>query len=234
MPISPERPNGLPTVASADFLPLVHVPGMVSDWDFGDSLAQSNGLRGHLGAKLESLALELHRADQLSIEELVACRLVGQTNAIDQVRDPSDEDSPEVEGQGGVAAVLPVQSPRSVYDPESFGARRREERRDVGGVVFEIGVLRDHELPGRVEQGGSDRRPFAPVGVMLEEQDPIAVAVEDRSRAVGRRVIDDDDLLFRPDVDRQDAIEQRGDRAFLVEHRNQDADLQGGLSLRTR
>jgi hypothetical protein len=231
---SPERLNGLPTVAGADLLPLTHRSGVVGDRDLDDPLAQTDGLCGHLGAELEPLALELHRPDQLPVHELVAGRFVGEADAIDQVRRPGDEDPSQVEGQGGVAAVLLVQPSRPVDHLESPGPRGREQFRDVGGVVFEIGVLGDHELPGRVEQGGSDRRPLAPIGVVPEDRDPIAVTLEDRRRAVGRRVIDDDDLRFRPDVGRQDAIEQRGDRALFVEHRNQDADLQRGLSLRTR
>src|SRR5438105_15903858 len=74
-------------------------------------------------------------------------------------------------------------------------------------IVLEIGVLDDAELAARLLDCRPDRRALTPVAVVAEHPDPIRTGsgdlLGDLGRAVGRAVVDHDDLAI-------DAVGKRG------------------------
>jgi len=193
------------------------------DRDLNDRDAHPGRLRRHFRAELEAFAAQVHRRKKGAIDELVAGRLVGEPEPIEQIRDPRHEDPAQIEGEGRVADVLLPQPARAIDDAQILSLRLAQEDGQVRGVVLQVGILRDGIVAGRERQSGPYRGPFAPVPFVAGEDDAIPIRLENRGGAVGRSVIDDDDFLLGPQIGREDPIEQRPHRALLVVDRNEDA-----------
>ena len=95
------------------------------------------------------------------------------------------------------------------------------------GVVLEVGVLDDDDLAGGVPEPGAQRGALALVD-LVEDDRQVGVArshlAEDLAGAVGRAVVDDDDLLA--DRDGADPAEDLVDRLLLVVDRDDDREDQ--------
>jgi hypothetical protein len=107
---------------------------------------------------------------------------------------------------------------------------RLDQRRHVGGVVFEIGVLDHRDVAVRVRDRRAHRRALAAV-VLADDDDAvtsIAPALDEFARAVRRAVVDDDDLLV--EVECPHGVEQRLDRRRLVVGRHEEGHAHGGAA----
>ncbi len=104
------------------------------------------------------------------------------------------------------------------------GGQRRDERRQVARIVFEVGVLDYHELTGRGRQRRPDRRPFpaiTPVPQQLHAGGSGQLA-QYRIGAVGGAVVHHDDLHGQRHL--LHISNHLFDRARFVEHRNDDGE----------
>ena len=73
----------------------------------------------------------------------------------------------------------------------------REELRDLGRIVLEVGVDRHDDLAARLEEAGLQRGRLPEVPAQADDHDVRVLVVEpgeDREAAVGRAVVDEDDL----------------------------------------
>ena len=94
-------------------------------------------------------------------------------------------------------------------------------------VVLEVGILDDQEFACRLLNAPSYRRPLALVVRLLEQTDDVRVTGnqrrQDLGRAVGRAVIDHDDLLRH--VNGDDTSDEFTNRITLVVDGDDDGEL---------
>src|SRR5204863_323312 len=106
----------------------------------------------------------------------------------------------------------------------------RDHRRNVGGIVLQIGVERDDEFPLRRVPRGIERSGLA--CVLREREDAQhriarALLAQHGETAIGRAVVDGDDLV-RPAASlqrRRDLAQQEGNVLFLVVHGKDDGQI---------
>jgi hypothetical protein len=121
-----------------------------------------------------------------------------------------------------------AQKARAEHDVGVAGEDGLDEDRILVGVVFEVGILDQRDVAGDGRDRGADGGALAGVLGVEEHADAVVgVAVglgadgaHQVSGAVGRRVVDDDDLLA--DGHGAHALDQLADRQALVEHGHQD------------
>ena len=104
---------------------------------------------------------------------------------------------------------------RAVHDVGEIGGERLDEVVVLGRVVLEIGVLDEHEVGGGEREARAQRSSLALVAILQHDADTlVGDADEQVTGAVGRAVVDDDDL---GDPWRfEHALDQRDDRRLLV------------------
>src|ERR1700733_10555925 len=101
------------------------------DGDLVDTMAHPQGLGGDFGAEVEASADELHAAEQVGGEELVAGGLVGEMDAEEQVTDQGDDLAPQQKAEVG-ERVLPhlgmAEFARAIDDGGAAATDRRQEQ----------------------------------------------------------------------------------------------------------
>jgi len=121
----------------------------------------------------------------------------------------------------------PAGESRAEHDVGGPARDRLDQGRDLGRVVLEVGVLDHGDLAVEVRQRDADRRAFA--AVLLADDDdvlPVLPVVEHTARAVGRTVVDDDDLLV--ELECVDTRKQLADGRGLVVDGHDEGDLGSG------
>ena len=116
---------------------------------------------------------------------------------------------------------------RAEDDVRAARLDRPQQQRVLGRVVLEVGVLDDQDLAARGVHRGAHGPALAHV-LLVEDHAHAVPAVPGRellARAVGRAVVDDDDLLLGRLA--RDEPEDLVDRADLVVDGNQDGELHG-------
>src|SRR6185437_10190363 len=100
------------------------------------------------------------------------------------------------------------------------------------GVVLEVRALHDHRLPRRRAEAGAQRGALA--AVLRVQQQAVQLraelALQQLARAVGREIVDDDDLLVGPGSG-ADRVEDARDRRLFVVAGNHDRKLHGLVAL---
>ena len=102
---------------------------------------------------------------------------------------------------------------------------RAEQGRDLGGVVFEVGVLHHNHITSGGLDRRADRGALAPVFRMMpHDVDPSLCqeSIENRRAAVTGGVVDADN--FHIEGDRPDPLDQGFEGRRFVIHRDQDRD----------
>ena len=129
------------------------------------------------------------------------------------------------EGEERVAEAVPVHhhapgialEARAEDDVGVAVEDRLDELRILVGVVFEVGVLDDDDVAARLGDAAADGRPL-PLVHRLEDVADLRPLLRERrddvARAVGRAVVDDDDLLL--DRHRPHPAQQLRHRRALV------------------
>ena len=80
---------------------------------------------------------------------------------------------------------------------------RPEQERQLGGVVFQVGVLHHHHVARRARDAGADGGTLATVVGMAHDVSDVSgplQVVEHRARAVGGGVVDGDQLQLERDT----------------------------------
>src|SRR5262245_45152137 len=100
----------------------------------------------------------------------------------------------------GVATIVRrEEAPRSEYGLHAAVAESFNDQAEVGRIVFQIGVLNDDQVSFAFLQPTANRGPFATVSGHGDKKNSVRVPISQLSRdlggAVGRSVIDKDELL---------------------------------------
>src|SRR3989338_7357245 len=100
-----ESPYRFNAVVPPYLFPVANIARMVGDADFRYLYPAERGERRHFGAKLKTLACERKAFQEIRFEHLVACRLIGEVLAIQNIGNPREEESSRVERQTAVRIV---------------------------------------------------------------------------------------------------------------------------------
>src|SRR4051812_31463784 len=134
-----ERPHGREAVLPRDLLPLVVGAPVVADRQLVDPEAATADLGGQLRLDAEvGLAQRLGRAQHLERESLVARLPVRQRRVVEDVREQREEAVAGLVPEEVHALRPPAAQPRAVDDVGVALQDRRDQGRDVGGVVLEV------------------------------------------------------------------------------------------------
>ena len=92
-----------------------------------------------------------------------------------------------------------AEEPGPEHDIGDAPFQRLEQHLVLAGVVLEVGVLDDDVVAGDDRERAAQRRPLAAVALVGDDGQPRIVQLGDEvgehlGRAVGRAVVDDDDL----------------------------------------
>ena len=228
---TPEQrdPEGDQTVPPFDFLALADGPGMIGNRHFADLKSEAQQLGGDLGFPVESVARDRHGTQQVSVERFVAGRFVGQLGIVKQVDPPGQQQAAEEEGRCGKHAVAVVCLSGAVNDLAFAVQDRSDAAGKIIGVIFQIGILDDDHGAGRFPNTGLDRGALAAVFPVDQFQDmaggvPVLFdpfAAELRS-AVGRAVVDHQDLHGHGHIGMQDVVQQGLDGFLFIVDRDDD------------
>ena len=239
--VAKDRPEGHDPVRPADLLAFpVGAPG-VRDRHLVDPGVHLGELGGELRLHAEAARPDGDALDDVGAEDLVARLHVREV----QVRDHVGE-----EGEELVRDVVPevqdaARGAREAGAVDDVGLAledRRQELRVVARVVLEVGVLDQHDVPGRLREAPPEGGALALVGILVVDPDLVLLVgrpeaprlrelglepAEVVTSAVRGAVVDDDDLLG--DGDRLDALQDLGEREPLVVDGDDDGQARGGI-----
>ena len=212
-----DGPECAETVAPANFFPLGVGATVVTDADLVDHGARTCDLGGDLGLEAEAIFLDLDFLNHLATENFVASLHVGEVEIGRHVGEQREkfvaDHVPEIDDAVGVSAgETGAEDDVGLAVDDGF-----EEARVFVGVVFEVGVLDDDSVAGGSGDAGSERGAFALIDVVVDYfgDERGDLGAEDFAGAVGRAVIDDDDL-HRGYGSGADAIDDGADGLRLV------------------
>jgi hypothetical protein len=154
-----------------DLLPFFVGASPVADADFVDAEAAFGDLHGDLGFEAEAVFLERNGLENFAAERFVAGLHVSEVDVGKGVGEKSE---------GGVADVVPeiknavgssTEEARSVNGVGLALEERAQQQRIVGGIVFEVGVLNEDEVPGGFLDAAAESSAFADVARLKEDAD---------------------------------------------------------------
>jgi hypothetical protein len=129
-------------------------------------------------------------------------------------------------------AVVAARHPLAV-DDRGAALPAVDETGDQGGRVLQIGVHQDDGVAGCISEAGRERDFLAEIAA--ERNCPEATVfrvkgAQSVKRAIGGAVIDEKDVPIDIDAGKHgaQALDQRIEAGFLVEHRNDDRNLLSG------
>ena len=180
-------------------------------------------IRGEHGDEAVELAVEPDPPQRLGAVRLQPAVDVVQPDARDDRRRPVEEARQHAPRPRVVPPRLPA---RDEVEPL---VELREELRDLGGIVLEVGVDRDHDVALGLEEAGLERDGLPEVAAQVHDDDVRRLVVElgeHAGAAVGRAVVDEDHLErlvpgFECGGDLPVELLQR---VLLVEERDDDRD----------
>src|SRR5690348_2362363 len=184
-------------------------------------VAEPKDSSSDVGLDVEPVAAKVQSPPELCTKDLKAGFHVGDVAIEQEVGDEGYELIAHHEPEA--VSSLAAETAHPVHGVGASFYERLQQDRIVAGVVFQVGVLNQRELPGRFRNGPTDRRPFALVDLLAQRPDA-RVAARGRGSnlpgAVGRTVVDDNHLTdFWP---LQDVLENDVERALFVEGRDHD------------
>ena len=116
------------------------------------------------------------------------------------------------------------EKPRSIDDAGAAIENRLRQLRQLRRIELEVGILDRDDRAGGLGEANADRAALAAVllGVDDAQLRPLRDLVEHLARAVGRSVVDDEDLARRRQIDRDQPLDDVGDGPRFVIDGNDD------------
>jgi len=150
---------------------------------------------------------------------------VVEVHVEEDVADERDEPvAHDVEERVAGIAVERPDAECGVGEPFS---ERREQRDEIGGVVLQVGVEDGGELAAGMGEGGTDGCALALVALVADEHRVLRPVErsQELTGAVGRAVVNDDQLRLEGEVRGEDAGNRGIDPLGLVVDRHEDGEL---------
>ena len=224
--VAQDRRDRGEAVLPADLLAFPIVAAVVGNGDLVYPKAEAGDLGGDLGLDAEAVRAQPHALHHLARHHFVAGLHVGKVQVGDEVREQREEAVGELMPEAE-HAPRPSEEAGAVDHVGSAVTDRLDQLVVILGIVFEVGVLDHDDVASRFFESSAHGRSLAAVVGLVE--DP-AVRLggergEELAGTVGRRVVDDEDLLVEPDC--PDALQAFLDgRAFVVD-RDDDGNSHG-------
>ena len=124
----------------------------------------------------------------------------------------------------GLRAVVGPSTSGGVYDVAAPFLKRRDQHRDVLGLILEIRVHQDQDIALRVIESGSDSRVLPEVSREADDLEPRisgCLSLEQRQRAVAAAVVNDDGLVVKSVKGRSEPLDELIDSGLVVVDRNE-------------
>ncbi len=165
--------DGADAVFPADFFAFGVGAAVVGDGDFVDAGAGAGDLGDELGFDAEAVFLELYGLDEFAFENFVAGLHVREVEIGRHVRQEGEELVAE-----GVPEIEYAVLMRAVESGAEDGVRLAaenglEQRGVVGGIVFEVGVLDEHDVRRGFADAGSQGSAFALIALVPVQADAL-------------------------------------------------------------
>ena len=227
-PVADEGRQRRGAIAQPDLLPLGPGAREVGDGHLEDAEPAARDLHRDLRVDPEAALLnDVERGNHSPVERLVAGRHVGQVQVRDDVRDQRQDTVADRMPEILDPVLRAAAETRSEHDVGSAGLDRPQEARVLGGVVLEVGVLDENDLPSRRGERRPQRAALAGIALVEDHSNSRAPvpARENFAGAVRRSVIHDHDLLL--DGHLGDETEDLIDRTDLVVHGHQHGEFHG-------
>lgn len=210
---------------------------MVVDGHFVDAAFLFGDFGGDLDLEPETVLLDLDLFQHLATEDFVADLHVGEVQVGHHVREQgqqfvADHVPEEVDAVGTAAREA-----RAEYDVGMALEDRSEQGGVVARIVFEVGVLNKHDVPGGGREPGAQGRALALVDLVVADDQRRILLVELVDRLAGpvaRAIVDKDDFLLQRKRHGLHGVHDFTDGFFLVEDRDDDRDFHVARSLRMR
>ena len=183
-PVLEDHVGGRYGVLQADLLALGVVAAVVRDRHLVDAQPQLGDLGRDLRLESEPVAPQGNSLERRRAKELVARLHVGQVEiggGVGQQRQqPVGDHVPEQ-----VHASRSRHEARAVDDVRLTAQERAEQTRNLARVVFEIGILDDDELAGRLLDAGANGGPL-PLVLRLEDETDVRIALGEAVSRISR------------------------------------------------
>jgi len=183
---------------------------------------------GDFRFEVEAHGTKANRSHDVALEDFVGGFHVGQAAAEEDIGQHRER----AVGEPGSArkAFRRIQESRSVDHVALTGENRSKQFPVLFGVQLEIGILHEHDIPGREREAVTHGRAFSQVDRILDDPDARvlrpAALLEHPSRIVGRSIVGHDDFaLDGAKIHGEHAVDDLVDRALFVVDRNDDRQL---------
>src|SRR5664280_1563412 len=220
-----ERTEAIPP---ADFFALFVGAAVIADADLVDHAVEPRHLGGDLRLESEPVFFDRDLLQHLATESLVAGLHVRDVDVGGHIGEQSEK-------------LVADHVPEIDY-PVRLGANETRAKNDIGltvedgldqlgifpRVVFQIGVLDEHDVTGDGGEPGPERGALAAINLVINDlvHQRRNLRAQKVPRAISRAVVNDDDLLFR---DRRGAntVDDLADRLGFVVAGDDDGKLHG-------
>src|SRR5579864_1973714 len=211
-----QGPQRAEPVLPGDLLAFVELAAVVGDRHLVDAIAATKDLGRDLRLEVKAVGDDRDAVEDLAVEELVAGLHVRDRRVVENVGDqrqhPVTDPVPEQH-------VLSLAGEAASVDNLGLATEHRvQELRPILRVIFEVCVLDEDQVTPRHRQPGPDPCTLALVDVVAEDaHGRVLERGQDLVGAVGRAVVDDNDLEFHRETDLTHTPNDLGDGRALVE-----------------
>lgn len=225
--VEEHEPDVPPGVGEAVELRL-SLSGVVVDRNLAHAQPAPIRLEHHLGGELHPGGVEVETFERVPPERSHPAVSVRDLHAEEDVEESGEEGVPEVAVRPGHRSVVDAPGEAGAEHEVAPALERIDEGGERGHGVRPIGVGHD-DVPA--SRDGEPAEVGAPVAADRLDDDGRSPRGGDLRRAIARVVVDDDDLSRAPGA--TDAlpglVHDASHRCLLVETRDDDGDLGGGL-----
>jgi hypothetical protein len=222
--VAEQHPDGGDPVTPADFLAGCPRSGIEADRLLDDPVTALEQPCRNLRLDIEPIRCESEPARDGRAHDLVAGLHVGDGRPIQDVGQGREHAVGRERQQRSVRAR--AEKAGSIHDIGLAAEQRFHEPAQLRGIQLEVGILNCHDAAAGMLEPEPDRVPFSAIPVGVDDPQPGSTLQrrEHFTRAVAGAVVDDDDLAFGREVDREEPIDYRADGRAFIEDGNDDRD----------
>lgn len=147
-------------------------------------------------AEFKTHAIESDLVQKYFFKHFIAGRFIGNFGAIEKIGDDSDQHSAQIEERPGISVVYLFKAPRTIDNIRIAVFCCLKHNLVVIRIIFEIGVLDNDIVAGRVLEAGSQSKSFAVISILIDHFVSVFNGFQFVSGSICRTVIYDYYLFF--------------------------------------